>query len=253
MTFLPTAYEIERWDFFFFFQLPYPSVFFSRKTNRWCKEKDEEKKNCLHLVRRLGWIWWEISFSEAATKHRSIREEVIFLLILPPNLSETCVPLTLTHLSLFLFPHCKKNSGSEALQALWFLSSVSISKTKANRILSVCLSSKTQKKKPKAIDKIQVGKKKCEFSKEPTWISFVGLRTEREKSGFFFIFFLLCWNRVPLVYSKTENPEEENLKRNKISNLEIYDSNRQIESKSLWTHPAIQGTDWLRQWNHHKS
>lgn len=47
-----------------------------------------------------------------------------------------CGSLTLTHLSLFLFPHCKKNSGSididvdvdvdDNLQALWFFSSFSI-------------------------------------------------------------------------------------------------------------------------------
>jgi hypothetical protein len=36
---------------------------------------------------------------------------------------------TLTHLRRFLFPHCKKNSGSVVLHVLWFLSSVSISVT----------------------------------------------------------------------------------------------------------------------------
>lgn len=72
------------------------------------------------LVRGLSWRW-EASLSEEANL------EVIFLRIPALNLAEISGSLTLTHLTRFLFPHCRKSSGSEGcLQALWFLSSVSI-------------------------------------------------------------------------------------------------------------------------------
>lgn len=84
-----------------------------------------------HLVRRLGcwwwWWWWEISFSGTVNPERWWSSaEPSFLLIPPLSLAEIRGSFTLTHLSLFLFPHCKKNSGSEALHPFWFLSSVSI-------------------------------------------------------------------------------------------------------------------------------
>lgn len=83
-----------------------------------------------HLVRRLScwwWWWWWCSFSGTVRPERwcSIAEPS-FLLIPPLSLAEIRGSFTLTHLSLFLFPHCKKNSGSEALHPFWFLSSVSI-------------------------------------------------------------------------------------------------------------------------------
>ena len=84
-----------------------------------------------NLVIRLDWRR-DVSFSVVAeeTTNLSIRE-VIFLRKTPSDLREMIWgSLTLTHLSLFLFPHCKKNSGSKLLQeALWFLSSFSISVT----------------------------------------------------------------------------------------------------------------------------
>lgn len=97
----------------------------------------------------------EVSLSEAAvTKHRSIREVIFRRMTAPLDFWESCFcgSLTLTHLSLFLFPHCKKNSGSididvdvdvdDNLQALWFFSSFSIptaKKPQKPRKISACL------------------------------------------------------------------------------------------------------------------
>lgn len=117
-----------------------------KTTNRhlkfFLKQKIKEKTNNFflkiykssHLVKRV-----EVSLSEAAvTKHRSIREVIFRRMTAPLDFWESCFcgSLTLTHLSLFLFPHCKKNSGSididvdvdvdDNLQALWFFSSFSI-------------------------------------------------------------------------------------------------------------------------------
>lgn len=87
-------------------------------------EENKEFRKFADLVRGLSWRW-EASLSEEANL------EVIFLRIPALNLAEISGSLTLTHLTRFLFPHCRKSSGSEGcLQALWFLSSVSISALK---------------------------------------------------------------------------------------------------------------------------
>lgn len=108
----------------------FPFTFSATKQGRGVAQKNYLKFS--HLVRRLDWRW-EFSFSEAETAKLWIRDDVIFLKMPPLSLSEISEPLTLTHLSLFLFPHCKKNSGSEALGSLWFLSSVSISAIKIKK------------------------------------------------------------------------------------------------------------------------
>lgn len=122
-----------------------------KKTNRhlkfFFKQKIKGKTNkksfkifykSSHLVKRV-----EVSLSEAVViKHRSIREVIFRRMIAPLDFWESCFcgSLTLTHLSFFLFPHCKKKSGSIAidvdvdvddnLQALSVLSSFSIPTTK---------------------------------------------------------------------------------------------------------------------------
>lgn len=89
-----------------------------------------------NLVRRFGCWWWicEVSFSERPTPERLLSApELSFLLTPPLSLVEIRGSFTLTHLRRFLLPHCKKNSGSVALHALWFLSSVSIPATTATK------------------------------------------------------------------------------------------------------------------------